>query len=121
MSSGFIVIGNRTYRVCNYTVGESHLFKIVNIQGELSLLRQLSVLGVKMILPNATSIGYRQLWVSIQPCVTVNGVIKCFNCLVKLYGVPSNVWLGSTPLAYGNWLSLMILNYDALTQLRQLT
>ncbi|WP_291999815.1 hypothetical protein, partial [Caldivirga sp.] len=43
---------------------KSHLFRVVKVTGELSLLRQLSVLGVKMMLPNATSIGYRQLTIS---------------------------------------------------------
>ncbi|WP_054844626.1 hypothetical protein [Vulcanisaeta souniana] len=104
--SGFSVnttlvrVGNESIMGCNATVKPSHWLEPVGLKATSDLAQLASLTGVNYTLPSPTPVGgYRELAINVTPggSLVINGTVRRVACLVRLYGVVNNTWVGSTP------------------------
>ncbi|GGI86193.1 hypothetical protein [Vulcanisaeta souniana] len=110
--SGFSVnttlvrVGNESIMGCNATVKPSHWLEPVGLKATSDLAQLASLTGVNYTLPSPTPVGYRELAINVTPgSLVINGTVRRVACLVRLYGVVNNTWVGSTPLGYSPTLA----------------
>ena len=69
-------------------------------------------------LPNPSPDGYRQVIINATPSVArVGNETKTLTCVVRLYGVPTNPWHGSTPNGFTWYEYQLIAEADSLASL----